>query len=53
MVSNEWVRDTLLKMKPPEGLDFPVPVVYAPKGSLRKVKRKELEDALKLLDNAK
>ena len=50
VVSDQWVRDALLKMRPPEGIDFPVPVVYAPEGSLHKCRREELEEALKLLD---
>jgi len=50
VVSEPWVRDVLLNMRPPEGIDFQVPVVFAPTGSLLKAGRKELEDALEMLE---
>ena len=50
LVSDNWVMQTLARMKPPEGIDFGVPIVFAPEGSIQKVSREQLEDALKLLD---
>lgn len=50
LVSDDWVMQTLTHMKPPEGIDFPVPIVFAPNGCIQKVNREQLEEALKLLD---
>ena len=52
VTSDPWIRDTLVKMRPPEGIDFTVPVLFAKDVSkLTTVKREQLEEALKLLDD--
>ena len=50
LVSDNWVMQTLTRMKPPEGIDFSVPIVFAPDGSIQKVNREQLEEAIRLLD---
>ena len=50
LVSDPWVRDVLLKMRPPEGIDFRVPIIFAKNGDIGKCSRSELEEALRLLD---
>ena len=52
--SDPWIQDTLVKMKPPEELNFSIPIIYAPNlDDLRTVGREKLEEALRLLDNDK
>ena len=52
LTSDPWIQDTLTKMKPPEGIDFSVPIVFAKNlDDLRTVGREKLEEALRLLDN--
>ena len=50
IVSDSWVMRTITQMKPPDGMDFHVPIIYAEDCDIKTVGRKQLEDALKLLD---
>ena len=50
LVSDNWVMQTLTHMKPPEGIDFHIPIVFAPSGSIAKVNREQLEEAIRILD---
>lgn len=53
IISDQWVMNTLTHMKPPEGIDFNVPIVFSPKGmaSIEIVPRERLEAVLKQLDD--